>query len=320
MKINYNVTGAERKSLVAAISRELNQPTKYLGAPTFAYEVGSYRIDKNGILEGEDNPGLVADLCSLHGFKADSEEYDTLPSEAIPLTEAEELGLGKERREDFAGENGMQASDVPESYTYQAELSDPDYPDRMEIFSADDDEDAIRQAREFCTGEIVLLELFQTDDDYNRVRGVELKPSRLVLQMPLTGFTPEKLDNLTKLVNAKAPLLKAALNAEELPIQHTNETLDFPWFQFTEDSEMVKAYMMLICQLCKTAIEKKRVTAKEKPMQGSSRYAFRCFLLSLGFIGDEYKLARKILLNGGGLSGNTRWKSKEEADGGSEDE
>ena len=293
MKINYDVTGAERKSLVGAISRELNQPTKYLGAPTFAYEIGSYRIDKNGILEGEDNPSLVAALGSLHGFKADSEEYDTQPSEAAA---------------------------VPESYTYQAELSDPDYPDRMEIFSADNDEDAIRQAREFCTGEIVLLELFQTDDDCNRVRGIELKPGRLVLQMPITGFTPEKLDNLTKLVNAKAPLLKAALNAEELPIQHTNETLDFPWFQFTEDSETVNAYMALICMLCKTAIEKKRVTAKEKPLQGSSRYAFRCFLLSLGFIGNEYKSARKILLNSGGLSGNTSWKSKENADGGSEDE
>ena len=62
MQINYNVTGTKRKSLVSAISQELNAPTKYLGAPTFAYEVGGYHIDKNGILRGTDNPGLVADL------------------------------------------------------------------------------------------------------------------------------------------------------------------------------------------------------------------------------------------------------------------
>jgi hypothetical protein len=61
MKINYNVTGPKRKSLVAAISQELNAPTIYLGAPTFAYEVGGYHIDKNGMLEGSDNPDLVAD-------------------------------------------------------------------------------------------------------------------------------------------------------------------------------------------------------------------------------------------------------------------
>ena len=39
MKINYNVTGPKRKALVNAISQELNVPVKYLGAPTFAYEV-----------------------------------------------------------------------------------------------------------------------------------------------------------------------------------------------------------------------------------------------------------------------------------------
>lgn len=56
MKLSYNVTGAERKSLVAAISEELNAPTKYLGAPTFAYEIGDYHIDKAGTLTGPDKP------------------------------------------------------------------------------------------------------------------------------------------------------------------------------------------------------------------------------------------------------------------------
>jgi hypothetical protein len=76
MKIFYNVTGSERKSLVAAISQELNAPTKYLGAPTFAFQVGDYHIDKNGLLAGPDNPGLVADMQGLHDFIAASVEYD----------------------------------------------------------------------------------------------------------------------------------------------------------------------------------------------------------------------------------------------------
>ena len=50
MRLSYNVTGPERKTLVAAISHELNAPTNYLGAPTFAYEVGGYHIDKTGTL------------------------------------------------------------------------------------------------------------------------------------------------------------------------------------------------------------------------------------------------------------------------------
>ena len=39
----------------------------------------------------------------------------------------------------------------------------------------------------------------------------------------------------------------------------------------------------------------KRITATEKDVE-NEKYAFRCFLLRLGFIGDEYKDARKILL------------------------
>ena len=258
MKINYNVTGAERKSLVGAISQELNVQIKYLGAPTFAYEIGEYTIDKTGTVTGPDNRDLIADLCGLHSFGAVTEEYDApLPEisetpafEDLAMTEREELGLGRERR-DPIGENGMQASDVPE-------------------------------------------------------------PDSLTIEYPLEGFTPEKLDNLNKLVTAKAPLLKAALDAEDLPIEKTNDTLRFPWFGNMVDVEHINAYSTLVSLLCKTAIEKKRVTAKEKEVEGSPKYAMRCFLLSLGFIGDEYKTARKILLSK--LSGSGAWKNEATAD------
>lgn len=50
----------------------------------------------------------------------------------------------------------------------------------------------------------------------------------------------------------------------------------------------------------------KRITAKDKEV-ANEKYAFRCFLLRLGFIGDGYKAARKILLKN--LNDNTAWKS-----------
>jgi hypothetical protein len=75
MKLNYNVTGSERKSLVGAISTFLNAPTKYLGAPTFAYEVGGYRISQTGTLTGEDNGELEVKLLE-EGFEATEREYD----------------------------------------------------------------------------------------------------------------------------------------------------------------------------------------------------------------------------------------------------
>ena len=129
---------------------------------------------------------------------------------------------------------------------------------------------------------------------------------RLTIEIPLDGFTPEKLDNLSKLVNAKAPLLKASIGTDDLPIKQTADTLQFPWFKGTIDTEHTEAYATLISLLCKTAIEKKRITAREKDIDGNPKYAMRCFLLSLGFIGDEYKAARKILLSR--LEGNSSWK------------
>lgn len=87
MKIHYNLTGTDRKSLVNAINQELNTSAKYLGAPTFSYEVGDYIIDKNGMLTGPDNSDLVDDLQGLHDFKSITEEYDTPLPESEPVPE-----------------------------------------------------------------------------------------------------------------------------------------------------------------------------------------------------------------------------------------
>ena len=50
----------------------------------------------------------------------------------------------------------------------------------------------------------------------------------------------------------------------------------------------------------------KKVNAKEKDVD-NEKYAFRCFLLRLGFIGDEFKTERKILLRN--LEGSSAFKS-----------
>ena len=50
----------------------------------------------------------------------------------------------------------------------------------------------------------------------------------------------------------------------------------------------------------------KRITAKEKDTD-NDKYAFRCFLLRLGFIGESFKQERKILLRN--LSGSGAFKN-----------
>jgi hypothetical protein len=124
--------------------------------------------------------------------------------------------------------------------------------------------------------------------------------------MPLDGFTESGLANLRRLVDSKQGLIKKALGAESLPINVTDDRVSFPWFSGTFDSDTTQAYIHFIVCLCAMAKEAKRVTATEKPTD-NEKYAFRCFLLRLSFIGSEYKTYRKILLKN--LTGNSAFKS-----------
>ena len=113
-------------------------------------------------------------------------------------------------------------------------------------------------------------------------------------------------DNLKKLLESKEELICKALGLQALPIEVTESIVKFPWFSELPDGDIVKAYTEFIAALCRMSIEQKRITAKRKENE-NEKYAFRCFLLRLGFIGDEYKADRKILLSK--LEGSSAFKS-----------
>ena len=209
MTINYNVTGSERKRLVQTIAEIMECETKYKGAPTFAYEVDYFTIDKNGVLSFDDS--------------TDSEEVEKLIE-----------GLA-ERGFEF--------------------------------------------------------------DGYDKIA--------LTIEMPRSYFTDTALENLSRLVESKGSLIKKALNVTDLSILKGDETVSFPWFSDASDPDEVKAYTHLVTALCEMAKTQKRVSATDKPVD-NEKYAFRCFLLRLGFIGSEYKAARKILLSK--LTGSSAFK------------
>lgn len=128
----------------------------------------------------------------------------------------------------------------------------------------------------------------------------------LTVEIPLDKVV---VGNLTKLLDAKGGLIKKALGAQNLGIEILEDRVAFPWFTEMPDADAVKAHTHFISALCEMSKNAKRVTATEKPV-ANEKYAFRCFLLRLGFIGSEYKLERKILLQN--LSGNSAFKSKEQ--------
>jgi hypothetical protein len=243
-ELRYNLIGSDRKRLVTAMAEILDCPAKYKGAPTFAYEVDYFTIDKNGTISFDDRADseeIEKLIERLHeqGFEAEPRFED------LQMTEEEELGLGRQRR-DQVGEDGMQASDVP-------------------------------------------------DEDIG-----------LVIELPRSSFTDTALENLKRLVESKKSLISKALGCKDINLDIADEKVRFPWFEDGTDPDAVKAYTLFVTALCEMAKTQKRVTAKEKDTD-NDKYAFRCFLLRLGFIGDEYKAARKILLRN--LSGSGAFKS-----------
>ena len=130
--------------------------------------------------------------------------------------------------------------------------------------------------------------------------------SKLTVEIPLRLVDEATLANLDRIIEGKGNLIRKAIGAENLTYEVTDSKVLFPWFSLFGDADEALAYTQLISKLVEQARTAKRVTMKEKNVE-NEKYAFLCFLLRLGFIGDEYKETRKILLKN--LTGNGAWKN-----------
>ena len=132
-------------------------------------------------------------------------------------------------------------------------------------------------------------------------KGAESEQTALTVSIPLDKVL---IGNLTSILDAKGNLIKKALGITDIRIEVEEDKVSFPWFEETKPDETL-AYTKFITALCEMSVKQKRITAKPKENE-NEKYAFRCFLLRLGFIGDEYKADRKILLSK--LEGSSAFK------------
>ena len=70
MALYYHVTGEQRKALVTAVRAFTDAPAVYQNAPTFAYAIGEYSVDKEGTLTGPASEALITAL-QAKGFMAE---------------------------------------------------------------------------------------------------------------------------------------------------------------------------------------------------------------------------------------------------------
>ena len=171
-------------------------------------------------------------------------------------------------------------------------------------------EDALDIPQEAETAEIEPQEAEPTSEEQHTEESAPQEPLEdtinLSISMPRETFTDTALANLDALLESKGNLIKAAFGIEEASYTLTDERITFAWFSGEITPETSRAYADFIGKICEMARRQKRVLAKAKEVE-NPRYAFRCFLLRLGMIGDECKISRRVLLQN--LSGNSAWKS-----------
>ena len=133
--------------------------------------------------------------------------------------------------------------------------------------------------------------------------------NRFTVSMPREFFDDVTFGKLDRLIESKTELFKQAFKTASLNYKVTDTEVQFPWFSDLSDETDFKAYCDFISAFCKMAKEQKRIN-KSQAQTDNPKFAMRVFLIRLGFVGDEHKVTRKILLRN--LSGSAAYRKKGE--------
>ena len=275
MTINYHVTGSERKRMVKALGELTFSDPVYAGAPTFAYQVGDYTVDKNGVISypetvAQEAVMLLVERLGEHGFTPEQDAEDApAPVAAETPDVAPEPGEDAEPAE--AETEATQGAETPDM---AAEPAEEDAPDDVAAESAGTE--------------------YDPEDD-----------AHLTITIPKAKLPDDALSRLRQIVANKEELFKRAMSADALPIEVTEEEVSFPWFTLTGVEGEAAAYAQFITALCQMAREQTRIL--DKPYDGDNdRFAMRIFMVRLGMKGTQFALARKLMMKN--LSGNSGWR------------
>ncbi len=266
-----------RKELVHMLAEHLGVRPVYLAAPTFAYQVGKYTVDRQGNII--DSEGQVLELEALLASGKEEPEVGT-----------ETMATVRETEQEIAAE---QEAETP-----------------------------------------------ATADETETVTATE--PINLEIGLPLEGYQGQTLRNLLHIIYSKQPLIKKALdldtdlvsrevisaldqqpvttlehfqkaledhNCPGIHFDFKNETITFKLGQGGDDPEKVEAAAQLLALVNLSARRSKQNISAKVKATDNEKYTFRTWLLRLGMIGDEYKAARRALLEN--LSGNSAFRRTE---------
>lgn len=236
----------DRKKIVKSLSEHFGVKSKYLGAPTFAYEIitedETYTIDREGKITTADGKKIELEEA-LNGTKRLEEEPTEINEVKVVIPMEDHTGITLRNL-------------VNMIYSKQP---------------------LIKKA--FDITENIIEEDFALG--INEAKITQLEDFK------------EALDNLGE---EKCPGIR---------FDFGENTITFKFLKGKWNVEKIETYSNFVAILNQKAKDLKRVSPKVKPTD-NEKYTFRTWLLRLGFIGDEYKQTRKVLLQN--LSGNSAFR------------
>lgn len=245
---SFKVSGLERKQTAQVLAGATESQAKYAGPPSFAYTIGDWRIDRNGLIvtpefetTAPEPLRQVLEALKTAGVTAEGEGTVTISME---------------------GHSGTTLRNIVNLLWSKHTLLQKALARQKEIISA-----------EF-------------------VQAINAVP----------------IDSAEDFAGAIDSAIVAGVieDTGELLFDLANQTISFGFSNSSLSVDEVIAYVVLCRRINLQAKQQKFTSVKQKETE-NDKYAMRCWLLRLGFIGKDYKDERKVLLSR--LSGNAAFRS-----------
>ncbi len=236
-----------RKELVKKLAEHLETTSTYLGAPTFAYQVGDYTIDRQGNI-------------------FDAEGQQVTLEELLAIEVREEMEVGNR--------------DISKDEPLCLEVGIP-----LEGY----DGKSLRNLMHIIyNNQPLIKKALGLNEDF-------------VSKEVIEALKQERMRTLEHFKEATA-----AVHNPSIDFDYEKETITFKLGPGGENPEKVEAATKLIGLINLYARRLKRNVKAKVKSSDNEKFTFRTWLLNLGMIGDEYKLARKVLLQN--LPGNSAFR------------
>ena len=269
----------DRREMVRVLSERLQTPAVYLRTPTYAFQIGSLTVNRDGSIDSEDE-ALLESLCPMlieHGW-LDSEPEEQ--PETTPEENSEAAGDPKEARDEQ-----IEAEDDPD-----------DLPAEQVVITTP------------LTGWTVpqLINLLRTLYARQYLLNRMMQGETLYIEEPVVE---EITDNPpADVADFKARVQCAAGDGRVRGIAFEGGKLSFSTPYCAEEPTRWMTYQKLLDRILHSARYAKRISIRPQVTPENEKYYANSWLMRMGFGGSEYKELRHTLMHH--LNGYAAFKSE----------